>query len=380
MCNGAVRHARVPSGPLRTLACRWKTRPGRSAPARSVRVGALVDALGVSATTASVLVRRGYGDPADARAFLDGALPGHDPFLLGDMREAVERDPRRGRGGRADLRARRLRRRRHLRDGARGAAAARARRRRRPGICRRASRRATACAAQTLARLADEGVDLVLTVDCGITAVAEVEQARRLGLEVVVTDHHRPGDAFPACPVVAPLEGRLSVHRPLRHRRRLEARRGAARPRPSVPRPAPRRRRARDGRRRRAARRREPRARAARPAPARADAEARPARADARRRRRPGRVRRERDRLPARAAHQRVRPARPARGGARAAAHRGRRRGRAARRGARGAEPRAPGGRGADPPRGDRRDRVVAGGAPRASAATSSPARTGTRA
>src|SRR5262249_17998273 len=61
---------------------------------------------------------------------------------------------------------------------------------------------------QTLTRLAEEGFDLVLTVDCGITAVAEVEHARELGLEVVVTDHHRPdGDVFPACPVVATLKG-----------------------------------------------------------------------------------------------------------------------------------------------------------------------------
>jgi single-stranded-DNA-specific exonuclease len=61
--------------------------------------------------------------------------------------------------------------------------------------------------AGTLTRLAEEGFELVLTVDCGITAVAEVEHARSLGLEVVVTDHHRPADAFPACPVVAPLKG-----------------------------------------------------------------------------------------------------------------------------------------------------------------------------
>jgi single-stranded-DNA-specific exonuclease len=47
----------------------------------------------------------------------------------------------------------------------------------------------------------------VLTVDCGITAVAEVEHARSLGLAVVVTDHHRPAESFPACPVVAPLKG-----------------------------------------------------------------------------------------------------------------------------------------------------------------------------
>ena len=55
----------------------------------------------------------------------------------------------------------------------------------------------------TLARLADEGCGLVLTVDCGITAVAEVAEAKPLGLEVIVTDHHRPGDELPDCPIVA---------------------------------------------------------------------------------------------------------------------------------------------------------------------------------
>ena len=35
----------------------------------------------------------------------------------------------------------------------------------------------------------------------------EVADASGSGLEVVVTDHHRPGDEFPACPVVAPLKG-----------------------------------------------------------------------------------------------------------------------------------------------------------------------------
>ena len=47
----------------------------------------------------------------------------------------------------------------------------------------------------------------MLTVDCGITAVAEVELAESLGLSVVVTDHHRPAETFPACPVVATLKG-----------------------------------------------------------------------------------------------------------------------------------------------------------------------------
>src|SRR5215212_12073180 len=51
----------------------------------------LAQALGLNEITASVLVRRGYGDPAKARAFLDGEQPPHDPFLLGDMAAAVER-------------------------------------------------------------------------------------------------------------------------------------------------------------------------------------------------------------------------------------------------------------------------------------------------
>ena len=52
---------------------------------------ALAKELGISEITASVLVRRGYGDPGEARAFLAGEQPLHDPFLLGDMAVAVER-------------------------------------------------------------------------------------------------------------------------------------------------------------------------------------------------------------------------------------------------------------------------------------------------
>src|SRR5262245_57401090 len=56
---------------------------------------------------------------------------------------------------------------------------------------------------ETLARLADEGCGLVLTVDCGVTAVEEIAEARARGLDVVVTDHHRPGKTLPDCPIVA---------------------------------------------------------------------------------------------------------------------------------------------------------------------------------
>ena len=53
-------------------------------------VARLADELGLDEVTAAVLVRRGFADAADAQEFLDGALPGHDPFALGDMRAAVE--------------------------------------------------------------------------------------------------------------------------------------------------------------------------------------------------------------------------------------------------------------------------------------------------
>ena len=49
-----------------------------------------------------------------------------------------------------------------------------------------------------------EGVDLLITVDCGSTAVAPIALARELGMEVVVTDHHRPGDELPEAPVLNP--------------------------------------------------------------------------------------------------------------------------------------------------------------------------------
>ncbi len=57
--------------------------------------------------------------------------------------------------------------------------------------------------AATVERLAADGIQLILTVDCGITAAAEVDEARRLGVDVIVSDHHRPGEELPACPIIA---------------------------------------------------------------------------------------------------------------------------------------------------------------------------------
>src|SRR4051812_23279301 len=165
------------------------------------QAGLLAQALGLSEITASVLVRRGYGDPEEARAFLQGEQPPHDPFLLGDMSTAVER-----------IRAAISAGKRICVHGDYDV----------DGIC------ATVLAVLvlrelgadvewhlpsrfdegygvsggTLERLAGEGCGLVLTVDCGITAADEVRRARELGLEVIVSDHHRPGDELPDCPLV----------------------------------------------------------------------------------------------------------------------------------------------------------------------------------
>ena len=54
-------------------------------------------------------------------------------------------------------------------------------------------------------KLRQRGSGLVITVDCGIGSVDEVAAARAAGIEVVVTDHHLPGEQLPDCPIVHPI-------------------------------------------------------------------------------------------------------------------------------------------------------------------------------
>ena len=46
-------------------------------------------------------------------------------------------------------------------------------------------------------KIVKEGYTLIITVDCGITAVEEVELAKKSGTDVIVTDHHEPGEKLP---------------------------------------------------------------------------------------------------------------------------------------------------------------------------------------
>ena len=57
-----------------------------------------------------------------------------------------------------------------------------------------------------LDKIKEAGVGLVITVDCGCTSVAEVEHAKSIGLDIMVTDHHTPKDELPDCIVIDPLQ------------------------------------------------------------------------------------------------------------------------------------------------------------------------------
>ncbi len=50
--------------------------------------------------------------------------------------------------------------------------------------------------------IAADGVNLIVTVDCGISGVEEIALAKKLGLDVVVTDHHSPDGNLPAADAV----------------------------------------------------------------------------------------------------------------------------------------------------------------------------------
>src|SRR5215213_7609486 len=168
---------------------RWRSDPYQVATGRR-----LASDLGVSPVVGSILARRGFRDVDEARRFL-AAEESHDPATLPGAPAACELILAHiGRGsqiavfGDYDV----------------------------DGVC------STAMLLRTLRALGadpvwelpnrfDEGyglsgrgVELLVTVDCGITAVEQVAGGRAAGLDVVITDHHRPGEALPECTVVHP--------------------------------------------------------------------------------------------------------------------------------------------------------------------------------
>lgn len=51
--------------------------------------------------------------------------------------------------------------------------------------------------AEGVAHAAEQGVSLLITVDCGIRAQEQVDNARGKGMDVIICDHHLPGDEWP---------------------------------------------------------------------------------------------------------------------------------------------------------------------------------------
>jgi len=163
---------------------------------------ALAEDLGLSEPVAVTLVRRGYRTAEQARSFL-AANESHPPSAFDGMDAAVERVLAAiEAGGRITV---------HGDFDV-------------DGVCATALTISTlrdlgadcdwfipnriddgyGLSGDTVRRLADRGTSLLLTVDCGITCAAEVASAQELGMEVVVTDHHQPGERLPDCPILHP--------------------------------------------------------------------------------------------------------------------------------------------------------------------------------
>jgi single-stranded-DNA-specific exonuclease len=173
------------------------------APYAYAEARAIATELGLAEPVAITLVRRGYRTAEAAREFLDG-MERHDPFGFKGMKEAV-----------AQIRAAIDAGRRITVHGdydVDGVSAT--------SILVRALRAEGAqcdwyiperlgdgygLTLGSVERLAARGTELIVTVDCGITCATEVRAAREAGIEMIVTDHHQPGDELPDCPTIHPV-------------------------------------------------------------------------------------------------------------------------------------------------------------------------------
>ncbi|GAB4518397.1 MAG: single-stranded-DNA-specific exonuclease RecJ [Anaerolineae bacterium] len=163
---------------------------------------------GMSPLLAQVLINRGFTNPKDANAFLYDKTTTHNPFDLIDMNKAVgrirqaikRREPMVVYG---DFDADGVTSTTLLVQALRSMHA-----NVRPYIPHRIDE-GYGLNSEALLKLAKEGIRLVVTVDCGIRSVQEVEDAKRVGLDIVITDHHSLGPDLPdAYAVVNPKRGK----------------------------------------------------------------------------------------------------------------------------------------------------------------------------
>jgi single-stranded-DNA-specific exonuclease len=166
---------------------------------RVENAAALSRALGVPLELAELLCRRGFDEPAAAHEYLNPSLNQlHDPFLFAEMRQAVDavfsamaEDRLICVFGDYDvdgIMAVTILERYLKSIGARVTHYIPQRHTEGYGLNRAA-----------IDLLLDRGVSLLITVDCGITAIEEINYAKSLGIDVIVTDHHQCLKELPDC-------------------------------------------------------------------------------------------------------------------------------------------------------------------------------------
>lgn len=177
-------------------------------PLDSATVGALVSELQLPEPIANILVRRGYGEPEAAKAFLRPQLQNlNDPWAMADMEKAVARI-----STAIDSEERILVHGDYDVDGVCGSTllvrALRELGARVDAFVPNRLKHGYDFGPAGLAAAVELGSGCVLTCDCGIMAHETVDAARRAGIDVVVSDHHTPPTELP--PAVAV----LNPHRP----------------------------------------------------------------------------------------------------------------------------------------------------------------------
>jgi single-stranded-DNA-specific exonuclease len=55
---------------------------------------------------------------------------------------------------------------------------------------------------KSIKEASENGVNLIITVDCGVTAIEEIQLAKDLGMDTVVCDHHQPAEQLPAADAI----------------------------------------------------------------------------------------------------------------------------------------------------------------------------------
>jgi single-stranded-DNA-specific exonuclease len=167
-------------------------------PADAEVVREVAAAVGVPAVVARLLCQRGLSDAAAARRFLSPDLSQlHDPFLLTDLRPAVDRLLSAVAQGEAIVV--------HGDYDVDGITATVILRRAIELIGGRVThfvpdrhRDGYGLQPETVERLRAEGAGLIVSVDCGIRAEDAAARARTSGVDLIITDHHEPGATLPS--------------------------------------------------------------------------------------------------------------------------------------------------------------------------------------